>query len=59
MLKLLKRMTKRECGMVLASLVFIIAQVWLDLKMPDYMSTITELVQTPESKMNDISFNGG
>lgn len=59
MLKLLKRMTKRECGMVLASLVFIIAQVWLDLKMPDYMSTITELVQTPGSKMSDILFNGG
>lgn len=59
MLKLLKRMTKRECGMVLASLVFIVAQVWLDLKMPDYMSTITELVQTPGSKMSDILFNGG
>lgn len=59
MLKLLKRMTKREYGMVLASLVFIVAQVWLDLKMPDYMSAITELVQTPGSKMSDILLNGG
>lgn len=45
--------------MVLASLVFIVAQVWLDLKMPDYMSKITELVQTPGSEMSDILLNGG
>lgn len=59
MLKLLKRMTKREYGMVLISLVFIITQVWLDLKMPDYMSAITRLVQTPGSAMGDILKNGG
>ena len=59
MLKLLKRMTKREYGMVLISLVFIITQVWLDLKMPDYMSAITQLVQTPGSAMGDILKNGG
>ena len=52
-------MTKREYGMVLVSLVFIVAQVWLDLKMPEYMSTITELVQTPGSEMSDILLNGG
>lgn len=59
MIKLLKRMTKRECGMVCASLVFIVAQVWLDLKMPDYMSAITTLVQTPGSEMSEILLNGG
>lgn len=47
MQKLLKRLNKQEYAMVCASLVFIIAQVWLDLKMPEYMSAITELVQTP------------
>lgn len=45
--------------MVLISLVFIISQVWLDLKMPDYMSAITRLVQTPGSAMGDILKNGG
>ncbi len=59
MLKLLKRMTKREYSMVCASFIFIVAQVWLDLKMPDYMSTITTLVQTPGSEMSDILLNGG
>ena len=37
----------------------IIAQVWLELKMPDFMSEITVLVQTEGSKMVDILTNGG
>ena len=40
------------------SLIFVVAQVWLDLKMPDYMSEITRLVQTPGSEMEDILTNG-
>lgn len=40
------------------SLIFIVSQVWLDLKLPDYMSEITKLVQTPGSEMKDIWFNG-
>lgn len=59
MVKLFQRMTKREWGMVLASLVFIVAQVWLDLKMPEYMSTITTLVETPSSSLSEILLNGG
>ena len=34
-------------------------QVWLELKMPDYMSKVTILVQTEGSKMSDILINGG
>lgn len=45
--------------MVLCSLVFIVAQVWLDLKMPEYMSTITTLVETPGSEISEILLNGG
>lgn len=37
----------------------IVFQVWVDLKMPDYMSEITRLVQTDGSKMTDILKNGG
>ncbi len=59
MIKLLKRMTKREYAMVLCSLVFVVAQVWLDLKMPDYMSAITALVETPGSELSEILLNGG
>lgn len=41
------------------SFVFILAQVWLDLTMPDYMSEITMLVQTEGSAMSDIWIAGG
>lgn len=37
----------------------IFGQVWLELKMPDYMSEITVLVQTEGSEMKDIIKNGG
>lgn len=57
--KIFQKMKKREWGMVLCSLVFIVVQVWLDLKMPEYMSTITTLVETPGSDLNEILLNGG
>lgn len=59
MIKLLKNITKREWIIALISFVLIFAQVWLELKMPDYMSEITVLVQTEGSKMSDILLNGG
>lgn len=58
MLKLLKNLGKREIGLALLCLVLICSQVWLDLKMPDYMSEITVLVQTEGSHMSDIIING-
>ncbi len=54
MIKLLKRLKKAEWLQVFASLIFIVAQVWLDLKLPDYMSEITRLTQIPGSEMTDI-----
>lgn len=59
MLKILKYFRKREWTIVFASLLFVIAQVWLDLKMPDYMSEITLLVQTEGSEMIDVWIAGG
>lgn len=54
MIKILKRLKKTEWLQVFASLIFIVAQVWLDLKLPDYMSEITRLTQVPGSEMIDI-----
>ena len=59
MLKLLKKLTTFEWIMIAISVVLIILQVWLDLKMPDYMSNITVLVQTPDSEISEILINGG
>ena len=58
MIKLLKNLGKREWEIISISFLLIVAQVWLELKMPDYMQQITVLVQTEESQMNDIIKNG-
>ncbi len=59
MLKLFKNFRKKEWILAGISLVFIVLQVWMDLTMPDYMSEITTLVQTPGSEMADILIAGG
>ena len=58
MLKLIKNFTKKEWLIVFACFILIFLQVWLELKMPDYMQEITVLVQTEGSKMSDILENG-
>ena len=59
MLKLIKNFTKKEYLLMIVCFVLIFAQVWLELKMPDYMSEITVLVQSDGSNMRDILINGG
>lgn len=59
MLKVLKHLKKKDWSLVIFSIAFICAQVWLDLKLPDYMSEITMLVQTEGSEMNDVLSAGG
>lgn len=59
MLKLLKNLGKKEWLYITIGIIFILIQVWLELKMPEYMSTITRLVQTQGSKMQEILQNGG
>lgn len=59
MLKLLKNFDKKDWLIVFATLLLIVFQVWLDLKLPDYMSEITILVQTKGSSMNEILTQGG
>ena len=59
MLKVLKYLNKQQWSWVGISILFIVGQVWLDLKMPDYMSAITTLVQTEGSAMSDILIQGG
>ena len=54
MVKLFRYLKKREWLMAAVSLLFIISQVWLDLRLPEYMSEITVLVQTDGSTMSEI-----
>ncbi len=59
MFKILKRLRKKDVLLILICSILIIFQVWLDLKLPDYMSQITQLVQSEGSSMNDILIEGG
>lgn len=66
MTKLLRRLKAREWVYALAALIFIVAQVWMDLKMPDYMNLITQIAQggiNAETgaayELQDIWENGG
>ena len=59
MLKIFKNLKKEDWGCFGIGIIFIVLQVWLDLKMPDYMSEITLLVKTPGSEMADILNAGG
>ncbi|HPZ23233.1 MAG TPA: ABC transporter ATP-binding protein [Bacilli bacterium] len=59
MIKLIKNMKLKEILLILVSVVLIIFQVWLDLKLPDYMTEITKYVQTSGSTINDVLVPGG
>ena len=54
MIKLIKNLRKKDFLIAFICFVLIFGQVWLELKMPDYMSEITKLVQTEGSAMKDI-----
>lgn len=58
MIKMFKKFTKKDWLIVLVIVILICGQVWLDLKLPDYMSDITKLIQTENSKMSEILKNG-
>ena len=59
MIKLLKNLKKREWIIAIIIVALVSVQVWLELRIPDYMSEITKLVQTEGSQMSKILKNGG
>ena len=59
MLQLMKNLGKKEYFLAFISVILIVVQVWLELKMPDYMAAITQLVKTEGSAISEILKNGG
>lgn len=59
MIRLFKNLKLKDWLLFFVAVLFIVSQVYLDLKMPDYMSKITMLVQMEGSEMKDILLNGG
>ena len=58
MFKLFRNFNKKDVLIIIVSISLIVLQVYLDLKLPEYMSAITRLVQTDGSKMADILEKG-
>ena len=58
MFKLFKNFKNKDILLIIICIFMIVTQVWLDLKLPDYMSNITVLVQTEGSKMTEILNQG-
>lgn len=59
MVKIFRNLRKREIGLILLSVIFVAVSVWLDLKLPDYMSEVTMLVKTEGNTMSDVLKAGG
>ena len=45
MKKIFKNLTKKDLIYIVICILFIVLQVYLDLKLPDYMTDITKLIQ--------------
>ena len=59
MITLLKKMRRREKLMALLCVLLVLGQVYFDLAMPDYMSDLTVMIQTPGSVQSEIWSVGG
>ena len=59
MLKLMKNFNKRDIIIIISCILIMVSQVWIELRLPEYMSSITRLIQTDGSTMNEILKQGG
>lgn len=59
MVKIFRYLNKKEWTLIVFSLGLVVCQVWLDLKLPDFMNEITTLVETKGSQMSEIITQGG
>ncbi len=59
MIKLLKQMKLREVILAALCAVLVLGQIYFDLKLPDYMSNLTVILQTPGSTTSDVWQVGG
>ena len=58
MLKLMKNFTKKDVMTIIACIIIMIFQVWIELRLPEYMSTITRLIQTSGSTIPEVLKQG-
>lgn len=54
MIKLLRKMRRRERIMALICALLILGQIYFDLSLPDYMTDLTKLINSPEAATGEI-----
>ena len=54
MIKILKEFSKKEVWLMLICIILIVGQVRIDLKLPEYMWKITELIETEGTQIQEI-----
>lgn len=59
MFKIFKKFKMKEWLQMLFCLVFVVVQVWLDLSIPGYMSTITQYIQSQGNDITQVLMPGG
>ena len=59
MFSLFKYLKKKDWLLIAVSVFFIVCQVWLELKMPDYTAKLTTIVQNGTAQMKEVWINGG
>ena len=59
MISLFKNLKKKDWCLISITIALIVAQVWLELKMPDYTKGLTTLVQSGNANMSEVWKNGG
>ncbi len=59
MFRIFGNLKKKEWGLAALCVGFIVLQVWLELKLPDYMKDITGLISMHGSEMKDVLAAGG
>ena len=59
MIKIFKQFNKKDWVLIFVVAILIVLQVWLDLKLPDYMSEITRILQSEGYIIKDILAQGG
>ena len=59
MINLFRYIKKKDWFFIIIAIGFIIVQVWLELKMPDYTKELTKIVQSGTDTMTEVWKNGG
>ena len=54
MIRIFKELSKKEVILILCTILLVVLEVWLELKIPEYMGKITEIIETEWTQLKAI-----